>query len=346
LAKCNSTTEPVGAISPACGSVLEDRADGCGVRRSDERSVAAYAVCRLTSGTLATIQRRRRDPGGRRPRAADAARPDKHAEHRPRLGAQGDSRRPGSGGRHHARQRVHGQLQRLRRVEDRERVPAVPDRPVSIPGADPAQPAGLAFTVYVVPSDEPVGKVVAQEPNSGTAVAVGLAVRFNTFRAADDGLLEQRVVRGFTRGNRIAPNYRPAVIRPSTNARMNPWSAGNCPTTPAEITIAAAICVPSAAPVDRLTAVVAANADVRPWSTLRTPGRFPARRARSRWPLRVRRRRPLCGRRCVRRARRQPNRRRRSHPEEGRDRSAYMSGQGRSRTPREALRSEVRRCLR
>jgi len=205
LAKCNSTTEPVGAISPACGSVLEDRADGCGVRRSDERSVAAYAVCRLTSGTLATIRRRRRDPGGRRPRAADAARPDKHAEHRPRLGAQGDSRRPGSGGRHHARQRVHGQLQRLRRVEDRERVPAVPDRPVSIPGADPAQPAGLAFTVYVVPSDEPVGKVVAQEPNSGTAVAVGLAVRFNTFRAADDGLLEQRVVRGFTRGNRIGP---------------------------------------------------------------------------------------------------------------------------------------------
>jgi beta-lactam-binding protein with PASTA domain len=72
---------------------------------------------------------------------------------------------------------------------------------------------GLTFTVYVVPSDEPVGKVVAQEPKSGTAIALGSAVRYNTLRAADDALLEQRVVRGFTRVNRIGPE------RPSGTAQ-------------------------------------------------------------------------------------------------------------------------------
>jgi eukaryotic-like serine/threonine-protein kinase len=39
---------------------------------------------------------------------------------------------------------------------------------------------GLAFTVYVVPSDEPVETVVAQNPAPGTSVAVGSSVHFNT----------------------------------------------------------------------------------------------------------------------------------------------------------------------
>jgi serine/threonine-protein kinase len=39
---------------------------------------------------------------------------------------------------------------------------------------------GLAFTVYVVPSDEPVGDVIAQDPAAGTSVEVGSSVQFNT----------------------------------------------------------------------------------------------------------------------------------------------------------------------
>jgi beta-lactam-binding protein with PASTA domain len=39
---------------------------------------------------------------------------------------------------------------------------------------------GLAFTVYVVPSDQPVEEVVAQNPVPGTSVAVGSSVRINT----------------------------------------------------------------------------------------------------------------------------------------------------------------------
>jgi eukaryotic-like serine/threonine-protein kinase len=39
---------------------------------------------------------------------------------------------------------------------------------------------GLAFTVYVVPSDEPVETVVAQNPAPSTSVAVGSSVHFNT----------------------------------------------------------------------------------------------------------------------------------------------------------------------
>jgi eukaryotic-like serine/threonine-protein kinase len=38
---------------------------------------------------------------------------------------------------------------------------------------------GLAYTVYVVPSDETEGDVVAQDPKGGTAVAVGSNVHFN-----------------------------------------------------------------------------------------------------------------------------------------------------------------------
>jgi beta-lactam-binding protein with PASTA domain len=39
---------------------------------------------------------------------------------------------------------------------------------------------GLDFTQYVVPSDEPVETVVAQDPARGTSVAVGSSVHFNT----------------------------------------------------------------------------------------------------------------------------------------------------------------------
>jgi eukaryotic-like serine/threonine-protein kinase len=38
---------------------------------------------------------------------------------------------------------------------------------------------GLAYTVYVVPSDATEGDVVAQDPKAGTAVAVGSSVHFN-----------------------------------------------------------------------------------------------------------------------------------------------------------------------
>ena len=39
---------------------------------------------------------------------------------------------------------------------------------------------GLTFSVYVVPSAEPVGQVIAQDPPAGTAVQVGDQVHFNT----------------------------------------------------------------------------------------------------------------------------------------------------------------------